>query len=102
MPMGPYLRSLENLNLDVCTFKTGLPAWLTAATQLRTLSLGCNSTIQLDAADAALLSALPLLRCLNLPKMKDMSQQDWDDKVAQLQAMVITQGREALLMGRLS
>ena len=99
VPRGPYLRSLETLFLGDCKFETGLPAWLSAATQLRTLTLQCyNYTIQLDAADTALLSALPLLRSLNLPRMQSMSQQDWDDNVAQLQAMVIAQGREPLSM----
>ena len=99
VPMGPYLRSLENLYLGACEFKAGLPAWLTAATQLRTLSLWySNRTIRLDAADTALLSAMPSLRSFHLPVHSGMSQQEWDDNVAQLQALVIAQAREPLLM----
>ena len=97
VPMGPYLRSLESLEVNGYCLMARLPAWLAAATQLRTLRLICYN-IQLDAADAALLSALPSLRSLDLPKIKDMSQQEWDYNVAQLQAMVIAQGREPLLM----
>lgn len=99
LPPGPYLGSLESLYLEDCEFETGMPARLVAATQLRTLSLQrSNYTIELNAADVAVLCLLPALTSLCLPKMEDLDQAEWDQNVAHLQAVFVAQGRAPLVV----
>lgn len=86
LPAGPYLSRLTSLSFKHCTFRAGVLASLSAATQLRHLDLECgNVGIRLTAADVALLRSQPVLTVLRLSKPADVKQRAWEESMAQLQ-----------------
>lgn len=99
LPAGPYLCHLESLSITDCIFHAGVPASLIAATNLRHLecSASYNATISpgigLTAADINVLSSLPALAILELTHRRIMEQEDWDERVVQLRAACVAQGR---------
>ena len=95
LPAGPYLSRLESLRICLgASFETGVPAVLAAAVQLRHLDLGMiYLRVRLTAADVSVLGALPSFITLRLEKPNDLDQHAWDERVAQLRAAFIAQGR---------
>lgn len=74
LPPGPYLHGLESLCMDYCTLKSGVPAGMAAATQLRSLDLGrLTIGVLLTAAEVAVLSSIPALVTLTLRKEQCVS-----------------------------
>ena len=107
LPTGRYLSRLEDLQLYECKIlKGGLPASLAAATQLRQLKLDRWVGDDLQAADVALLSRLPALAALTVNRRFierlegnfclisiGVAKDVWNERVAQLQAACVAQGR---------
>ena len=96
LPAGPYLSRLESLVMEDCYLQGRVPASLAAATQLRHLDFGEQ---QLSAADVAVLSALPLLATLRLKRPTDVDEDQWDERLAQLRAACVAQGRAPPVFG---
>ena len=100
LPAGPYLSRLQSLVMEDCSFSSGVPARLAAAEQLHQLIImeyneNLSKALQLTAADVAVLSALPELTTLRIDKPRRVDQEAWEERLAQLRAACIAQGRAA-------
>ena len=87
LPSGAYLSRLTNLHVRDCIFESGVPAALTNAPQLQILQVlnrYYESGIMLSDSDLMILSSLPVLEILVLEKPPELSQREWDDRVALL------------------
>ena len=89
LPSGAYLSRLTSLHMFDCFFQSGVPAALTNAPQLRVLQLLNNrhlrSGIMLSDSDIMILSScLPVLKVLFLEEPHELSEHEWDDRVALL------------------
>lgn len=95
LPGGPYLQHLESLSLDGCIFLTGVPESLSAATQIRRLSMWSH---RLPPAAVSVLSSLPALTSLRLRAVSFVrGRQEYTSTfnraVAQIRDECISQGR---------
>ena len=107
LPAGLYLSRLESLVMEDCSFPTGMPLALAAATQLQHIGI-CGDEddgdgawldgttyvpIDLDAHDIALISSLPALTTLSLKQPDSIDDCEWGARLAQLRAAFSAQGR---------
>lgn len=95
LPAGPYLSRLESLSLAGCTLRSGVPANLAAATQLRELDLGgqmhLHPQINLSEADVAVLVSMPVLETLGLDKPESIHRSEWESRLTAMQLGRIAQ-----------
>lgn len=91
LPAVPYLSRLQSLRMASCTFQSGVPAQLAAATQLHNLHVSKSLGISLTAAYVTLLSSLPALENLKLEKAR-LGRKVWAHGVARLRAAFSDRG----------
>ena len=91
LPAGPYLSRLESLTLgDLRVFPDNVLENLTAATQLRCLSL--PAVLRLTPDDVAVLCDLPAFSCLRVRDQYSKNQGSWSRLLAQIRAAGSSRG----------
>ena len=93
IPEGPYLHGLETLCLYDCSFLSGLPGHLAAATQLRHLTVTLDFYTSLDTF-FRILGCLQALETLSMSHLERVHRSSWKSALKQFNGECIALGRK--------